>query len=64
MIVRAQMFFVLATANNIYCLPNSLMRAGRFDKVIQMTCPGGDDAKKIIKHFLSKKTSTWRYRYR
>lgn len=47
--------FVLATANNIYCLPNSLMRAGRFDKVIQMTCPGGDDAKKIIKHFLSKK---------
>ena len=47
--------FVLATANNIYCLPNSLMRAGRFDKVIQMTCPSGDDAKKIIKHFLSKK---------
>ena len=47
--------FVLATANNIYCLPNSLMRAGRFDKVIQMTCPVGDDAKKIIKHFLSKK---------
>ena len=47
--------FVLATANNIYCLPNSLMRAGRFDKVIQMTCPDGDDAKKIIKHFLSKK---------
>ena len=47
--------FVLATANNIYCLPNSLMRAGRFDKVIRMTCPSGDDAKKIIKHFLSKK---------
>ena len=47
--------FVLSTANNIYCLPNSLMRAGRFDKVIQMTCPDGDDAKKIIKHFLSKK---------
>ena len=47
--------FVLATANNIYCLPNSLMRAGRFDKIIRMTCPGGDDAKKIIKHFLSKK---------
>ncbi len=47
--------FVLATANSIYFLPNSLMRAGRFDKVIQMTCPVGDDAKKIIKHFLSKK---------
>jgi len=47
--------FVLATANNIYCLPNSLMRAGRFDKVIRMTCPSGDDAKKIIKHFLNKK---------
>ena len=47
--------FVLATANNIYCLPNSLMRAGRFDKVIQMTCLDGDDAKKIIEYFLSKK---------
>ena len=47
--------FVLATANNIYCLPNSLMRAGRFDKVIRMTCPSGDDAKKIIEHFLRKK---------
>ena len=47
--------FVLATANSIYCLPNSLMRAGRFDKVIRMTCPSGDDAKKIIEHFLNKK---------
>ena len=47
--------FVLATANNIYCLPNSLMGAGRFDKVIRMTCPSGDDAKKIIEHFLRKK---------
>ena len=30
--------FVLATANDKYCLPDSLLRSGRFDKVIEMEC--------------------------
>ncbi|WP_026527998.1 AAA family ATPase [Butyrivibrio sp. VCD2006] len=47
--------FVLATANDRYCMPDSLTRAGRFDKVIEMKCPEGEDAKKIISYFLSKK---------
>ena len=47
--------FVLATANSIRALPRSLCRAGRFDRVIKITAPRGEDAKKIIEYYLSKK---------
>lgn len=47
--------FVLATSNNIHCLPNSLLRAGRFDKVIEIDVPKGENAERIIKHFLDQK---------
>lgn len=47
--------FTLATANKISCLPNSLLRAGRFDKVIEMEAPRGEEALQIIKHYLGKK---------
>ncbi len=47
--------FVLATANNLRCLPRSLRRAGRFDRVIEIETPHGQDAIKIITHYLSTK---------
>lgn len=47
--------FVFATANNIRKLPSSLVRAGRFDKVIELSVPAVKDATKIIKHYLSDK---------
>ena len=47
--------FVMATANDVRKLPNSLMRAGRFDKVIQMNMPRGKDATEIVKYYLSSK---------
>ncbi len=47
--------FAFATVNDRYCLPNSLLRAGRFDKVIEVEVPKGKDAELIIRHFLSKK---------
>ena len=47
--------FVFATANNTRKLPNSLIRAGRFDKVIEMKVPAVKDAAKIIAHYLSQK---------
>ena len=47
--------FVLATVNCRYCLPDSLIRVGRFDKVIEMQRPSGKDAVKIVKHYLSQK---------
>ena len=47
--------FIVATANDKDVLPDSLIRSGRFDKVIEMTCPEGEDAEKIVKHFLDQK---------
>ena len=47
--------FVLATANDRYCLPDSLLRSGRFDKVIEMECPTGEEAVKVVQYYLSQK---------
>lgn len=47
--------FVLATANNMNCLPRSLYRAGRFDRVIKIEVPRGKDALAIITHYLKNK---------
>jgi len=47
--------FVIATANNIYNLPYSLLREGRFGKQIELTAPSFDDSVKIIRHYLTGK---------
>ena len=47
--------FVLATVNDMDKLPRSLVRAGRFDRVIEVETPEGKDAEEIISHYLSKK---------
>ena len=47
--------FVLATVNNMRCLPKSLHRAGRFDRVIEIEAPRGNDALAIISHYLKNK---------
>lgn len=52
---RGNAVFVLATANSIRCLPHSLRRAGRFDRLIKVDVPWGADAVKITAHFLEGK---------
>ena len=47
--------FVLATVNNIDNLPDSLCRAGRFDRIIEVRNPSGEDAEKIIAHYIAGK---------
>ena len=47
--------FVLATVNTRYCLPDSLIRVGRFDRVIEMLRPNGKDARKIVEYYLGQK---------
>ena len=47
--------FVLATANDIGKLPDSLIRAGRFDRKIEMETPDKKDSAQIIRYFLSGK---------
>ena len=47
--------FVIATANDIFYLPDSLMREGRFGKQIEFTAPTFADSVKIIQQFLARK---------
>lgn len=47
--------FVIATANDIYNLPSSLVRAGRFGKQLNFSLPPLDDSIKIVSHYLSGK---------
>lgn len=47
--------FVIATANDIRKLPDSLRRSGRFDRKIGVRAPTADDAAAIIAHYLEGK---------
>lgn len=47
--------FVVATANSIHSLPDSILRAGRFDRVIQVNTPSRGEAVEIVRHYLKNK---------
>lgn len=47
--------FVIATVNDSSKLPDSLIRAGRFDRRILVYQPMGSDTEKIVQHYLSDK---------
>lgn len=47
--------FVLATANNMNKLPNSLVRQGRLGNTLHVRAPEGADAEAIIGHYLGNK---------
>lgn len=53
--IKGEDVFVLATANSIRNMPDSLIRAGRFDRVIEIDPPRGTDAEKIIEHYCANK---------
>ncbi len=53
--VKDSEVFVIATANDEYNLPDSMLRPGRFDIRIEMTIPEIKDTEKIIEFYLSKK---------
>ncbi|MBQ3378663.1 MAG: AAA family ATPase [Clostridia bacterium] len=53
--IKGKEVFVLATANSLRALPRSLLRAGRFDRVIEVNNPRGEDAVKIINHYIKNK---------
>ena len=48
--------FVIATINEKRDLPKSLLRTGRFDKIIEMRAPRYKDTVKLVKHFLEMRT--------
>lgn len=47
--------FIIATANCAHDLPESLTRAGRFDRWIMVRRPSREDGEKIVKYYISKK---------
>ncbi len=47
--------FVIATANDYSCLPDSLVRAGRFDIQLEIGNPKEEDAVKIFDYYLKRK---------
>lgn len=47
--------FVIATVNDMRKLPDSLTRAGRFDRKIFVDKPSEEDSERIIEHYLSGK---------
>lgn len=53
--VKDKEVFVIATANNQQKLPRSLLRPGRFDRILEIDAPHGKDALSIITHYLSQK---------
>ncbi|MCH5315784.1 MAG: AAA family ATPase [Eubacterium sp.] len=53
--VKDKNVFVLATTNNLHNLPDSLLRAGRFDRIIKVKSPIGEDAASIIEHYIKNK---------
>ena len=54
--VKDKQVFVVATVNQMYKLPDSLIRAGRFDHVIEIKCPEREDAEEIIAHYMAQKS--------
>ena len=47
--------FVIATANSTENLPESLLRSGRFDRIMEIEAPRGENAVMITDHFLKSK---------
>ena len=52
---RGAEVFILATANSMSALPESLTRTGRFDRVLHVLLPESRDAEAIVRHYLSQK---------
>ena len=53
--IKGKDVFIIATINDEDNLPESLLRAGRFDNRITVTAPVGQDAENIIEFYIKKK---------
>lgn len=53
--IKEKDVFVIATANDISDMPDSLIRNGRFDRRIEIGIPDRDDVEEIIAHYLKDK---------
>ena len=54
--VKDKRVFVIATANNKHKMPDSLVRAGRFDQILRLQSPSGKEAEQIVSYYLSQRS--------
>ena len=54
--VRGSDVFIIATANEIREIPRSLLRSGRFDRVMEIKTPNMNEAVEIISHYIEGKS--------
>jgi len=54
--VKDKGVFVIATINESKEIPDSLLRAGRFDRRIRLNTPRGEDSLRIINYYMDKKS--------
>ncbi len=52
---RSADVFIIATVNDLRQIPQSLLRAGRFDRRITVSTPNAEDAEAVIRYYLSGK---------
>lgn len=55
--VREKNILVVATVNDRFKLPQSLIRAGRIEKCLEFKIPDAETTKNIVKYYLSKKST-------
>nr|YP_010904204.1 hypothetical protein REQ04_pgp172 [Catenella fusiformis]WCH57455.1 hypothetical protein [Catenella fusiformis] len=57
---KKQQVFVVATANNVLCLPTELLRKGRFDEIFFLDLPDFHERFKIFQiHLMKVRPLTW-----
>lgn len=59
--IKGKDIFVLATANELRDIPKSLLRTGRFSKIIKVENPVGEDCEKIMNFYLSQKKNVGKF---
>lgn len=54
--------FIVATANNVLCLPTEILRKGRFDEIFFLDLPSFKERLKIFQiHLMKVRPLTWNY---
>lgn len=53
--VKGREVLIIATANSLRSFPSSLLRPGRIDRIIEVKVPRGEDAEKIVAHYIEGK---------
>ena len=53
--VKGKNVFIIATVNDTSNMPDSLIRAGRFDRYILLFRPTREDGEKIVRYYVGKK---------